>query len=449
MLRTPFSFRGLILAFGLVAAGLPIALIGELGVVHAISSVNDEIASTREGALATAAVLQLQLDEETGIRGYAATGRREMLQPYDTAKFALPERLAALGNAIPPDAPLNARRALSEVHGLNEQWNATVAAPIIAGARDQDARLLRGKAMIDRFRADIRTLSSYFAERYAAGVALRDRAIRTTTIVGTGAIALIALEVVVFGIVVTRMRFELDRERGFVEMLQTAAAVRPIPPPHLAIGSAYRSATRGARIGGDVYDVYRLDDDRTLIVVADVSGKGLSAAVDTTFVRFALRTLAAEGHAADEVVRRFDALYRAANPAPEAFVSLIAAVHDARDATLAYANAGHEAGWIRRHGTVETLSPTGPVVGLGGFAFGRTTTTLRPGEMLVLATDGLTEARDARGRLAGAARVAEWIAASPAAAPQALADDLVDRVRRYARGRIGDDLAILAVEPVA
>lgn len=448
MLRTLFSFRGLILVFGLVAVGLPIALVGQLGIVRTLNAINQDVAQIRQGQLSTAAVFQYQLDEETAIRGFAATGRRIFLEPYLRARAAMPRELADLAAHARGDGSEGEDdRRVDALRKVNAEWLRTVADPILAGAHDQDRLLLHGKVLIDRFRRDIAPIDDHFTRRYHTAIARRDATIRTTAIVSLMAIAVIALEVIVFGAVIARMRYELDRERGFVETLQSAASVRLVAPRHLALGTAYRSATRGARIGGDVYDVYRLDDDRTLIVVADVSGKGLAAAVDTTFVRYAMRALASEDLAPVDVVRRFDDLYRCANGAPESFVTLFAGVHDRRTAALDYVNAGHEACWVRRGDAVEMLPPTGPVVGVGGIAFAAARTTLAEGDILVLATDGLTEARDPQGRFLPIERVTEWIAKAPVQTPQQLVDTLLDLVKRYTRGRITDDLAILAVEP--
>jgi CHASE3 domain sensor protein len=449
VLRTLFSFRGLILVFGLVAVVLPIALVGQLGIVRTLNAINQDVAQIRQGQLSTASVLEYQLDEETAIRGFAATRRRVFLDSYLRARAAMPGALADLAAHSAGDgANGEDDRRVAALRQMNAEWLRTVADPILAGARDQDALLLRGKGLIDRFRRAIVPVNEHFTQRYRAAIARRDATIRTTSIVSLMAIAVIALEVIVFGAVIARMRYELDRERGFVETLQSSASVRLVPPPHLAIGTAYRSATRGARIGGDVYDVYRLDPDRTLVVVADVSGKGLTAAVDTTFVRYALRALASEGLAPAEFVTRFDELYRCANPAPESFVTLFAGVHDRRSGALDYVNAGHEACWVRRGTAASLLPPTGPVVGVGGVPFGVAHTTLAAGEILVLATDGLTEARDPQGRFVSIERVTAWIAQAPSQTPQALVDGLLDVVKRYARGRITDDLAILAVEPL-
>ncbi|MEO7040326.1 MAG: SpoIIE family protein phosphatase [Candidatus Elarobacter sp.] len=453
MLRTLFSFRGLILVFGLVAVGLPVALVAQLGIVRTLTSINFDIGQIRRGQLVAAMLLQDQVDEESGVRGYAATGRRVFLEPYQRAIAALPRSLDALAPLIdePAGASDEQRRALDDLRRVNAEWLRTIA-PIVSGKRHDEALLLQGKTQIDRFRHDLDPITRRFSERYRHDIERRDRTIATTTAVALLAIAVIALEVIVFAIVVARMRFELDRERGFVETLQTAASVRLVSPAHLAVGSVYRSATRGTRIGGDVYDVYRLGADRTLLVVGDVSGKGLAAAVDTTFVRFALRTLASGGIQPHEMVRRFDALYRDANGAPEAFVTMFVGVHDRRTGSLAYANAGHEACWVRRGDGVTILPPTGPIVGLGifeGLHFGLGSTPLAVGDTLVLATDGLTEARDPQRRVVPIEDVTAWIAGADARTPQALVDALLTGVKRYTRGRITDDLAILAVRPLA
>lgn len=449
MARTLLSFRGLILAFGLVALGLPIALVAQLGIARTLTGIDADIAAIREGQFAAADVLELQLDEETGLRGYAASGLRDFLNPYRHGLVELPGRLADLRTQLaryPGDDA--AERAAAELGRLNDDWLTTVAIPVIEAGNDSLRRQVRGLQLVDRFRADMVPIQAAFDRRYRAAIRRRDVTIRRNVIATIAAIAAITLELGVFAIVIARMRRELDRERSFVVTLQNATSGRLVPPHHLAIGTAYRSATRGARVGGDVYDVYRLDDDRTLLVIADISGKGLTAAVDTTFVRYALRTLASEHASAAEVVARFDRLYAAADPAPEAFVTLFAAIHDRRDGSLLYANAGHEACWIRRGtSTLEQLPPTGPVIGLGGMRFTERSAQLGRGDMLVLATDGLTEARDPEGGFVAAERVLEWITQADASTPQRLVDGILAAVRRYVRGRISDDLAVLAVTP--
>ena len=209
------------------------------------------------------------------------------------------------------------------------------------------------------------------------------------------------------------------------------------------------SATRGARVGGDVFDVYRIDPMTAMIVVGDVSGKGIGAAVDTAFVRFGLRAYASESRDPGAIVTRFNALY-AMEQTLEAFVVLFVGVFDAHTGTLTYANCGHEAAYVRRGTDLEHLHPTSPIVGMNpAETFVTATTRIGAHDMLVLATDGLTEARDPQRRFVDIREVERWIATAPDVTPQDLVDNLAARVRRWTRNRTADDLAILAIRPKA
>jgi CHASE3 domain sensor protein len=444
------SIRGLILALALVVVGLPVALIGQLGIARTLNATILEIARIRQGQLALAGVLQLQVDEESAIRGYAATHDKEFLEPYHAALARMPQRMDDLQDRLRDDIDFGADdSAVIQLRVINATWLHEVAEPVAAGKPLDSAHARRGKQLIDSFRSLIVPIERRLDVRYRERVATREATIKLGTLSAIAAIGLIALGVIVFAFVIARMRGELDRDRAVVESLQTAVSARLVPPQHLRIGTAYRSATRGARVGGDVYDVYRLDDDRTLLVVGDVSGKGLTAAVDTMFVRFALRALASESLTPDDIVERFDRLYRDANSAPESFVTLFVGIHDRRDGSLTYVNAGHEACWIRRESTLRMISPTGPIVGLGGFPFAAAATSLGAGDLLILATDGLTEARDPDGGFIPAERLNGWLERADAGDPQRFVDEIASAVTRYTRGKIIDDLALLAVAPAA
>jgi serine phosphatase RsbU (regulator of sigma subunit) len=245
-----------------------------------------------------------------------------------------------------------------------------------------------------------------------------------------------------------RLRSELNRERRVVEVLQRAFAGEMRPTPDLDVATTYVSATRGATVGGDVFDVFPIDDVRTLIALADVSGKGVEAAIDSTFVKYGLRAFASEHTDPATIVARFNALYVRAQRPPEAFVVLFAGIYDRAAGTLAYVNAGHEAAYIRRPNGVEALLPTDPVIGLSGDArFTVVTTALTSADTLFLSTDGLTEARDPSGAFLGDARVRAWLAAAETGSMNELVAAITQRLRRYTRARSRDDLAIVALRP--
>jgi phosphoserine phosphatase RsbU/P len=216
--------------------------------------------------------------------------------------------------------------------------------------------------------------------------------------------------------------------------------------PAMRVGTAYVSAARHAAVGGDLFDVHRIDDRRCLVVVADVSGKGLDAAVDTAFVKFSLRALVEEYHDPSALLRRFNASFIKSVRDETSFVSLFAGVLDVQSLTLRYASAGHSPVYLRRGSTVRQLPVTGPLIGLRREDdFPALEEQLAPHDTLVLATDGFTEARDTAGMMIDDAGAMRIIRDAPQH-PQKLADYIVAAVTRASGGRIADDLALLVIE---
>jgi sigma-B regulation protein RsbU (phosphoserine phosphatase) len=222
--------------------------------------------------------------------------------------------------------------------------------------------------------------------------------------------------------------------------------------PGIAIGSVVLSASPGTTVGGDIVDVFELDARFTMLLVADISGKGLAAAAHAAFVKYTIRTLALEDDGDPAVVlAKFNAMFARANGDFEGFVVLILGIIDSQTGEVRYASAGHEPAFIRRSsGRVTMLEPTGPIVGAAGYSAYRTATlTLDLGDVLVWTTDGMTESRDRRRRLLGCEGLASWIASAPADV-LGIADWLIAALRRRSGDASGDDVAVLAVayEPV-
>jgi serine phosphatase RsbU (regulator of sigma subunit) len=243
-----------------------------------------------------------------------------------------------------------------------------------------------------------------------------------------------------------RLLTRIDRERQIIETLQRAFRTGWDQLPRSRIGTAYISATRDASVGGDLFDIRRLDRDRGLLVVADVSGKGIEAAVNTAFVKYSIRTLALAHQDPAEILAAFNRMFLETIKDPGLFVVAFVGIFDARSLRLTYASAGHAGAFLRRDGHVQLLDVTGPIVGLDrAFVYETRTLDLEPRDLLVLATDGLTEARDRNGKVldeTGAMLLLEKTSTDP----QACADELVSEVRRRSGGRITDDLALLVVE---
>ena len=256
--------------------------------------------------------------------------------------------------------------------------------------------------------------------------------------------ALFAIVALLFAVIVGRLRRRVEEGRSLVERLQRAFISRRRPIPNVDVGSVLISATRGSNVGGDTHDAFTLDAHHAMFLVADVSGKGIDAAVDTALIKYSVRTLFSEERDPGIVLSKFARLYAASAEKPETFVVMFLAVIDLDDGTVRYASAGHEPAWVLLGQDVAMLAPTGPIVGIEDEpAYGTRVFHLRHGDALVVSTDGLTESRDSDGALLGADAVSTWIG-DLSGNGQAMADSIVKRLRRRSRN-ITDDLAILVV----
>jgi len=238
------------------------------------------------------------------------------------------------------------------------------------------------------------------------------------------------------------------RERNIAAQLQDALQP-PLPEwvPGLEIASFTRPALSEAEIGGDFFDIFPLDKGLYAVIIGDVSGKGLAAAAQLALIRNSLRTT----------------LYLSQRPAPAAanlnaivtahellvgFVTAFVGVYDAGTGEITYASCGHEPGLVRRlDGRIEELETTGPPLGVDQAAvYSENTLMLGSGDLLLLYTDGLSEAGPDRLHLLGTSGLSRLLAALPqTAAVQAQAEALVQSVSDYAGGLFRDDVAVLTL----
>lgn len=208
--------------------------------------------------------------------------------------------------------------------------------------------------------------------------------------------------------------------------------------------------TEPARVvGGDYYDFVPLADGRLAVVIADVAGKGLPAALIMPAVKIALRTLAERHADSATLLGELNRIFLDNLP-PASYFTLIYAVFDAGAGRLVYANAGHPPGLrLRASGGADWLAAEGAAVGLldGELRFEAVELATAPGDVFVFYTDGITDATDSAGLEFGEQRVLEAArgaqhgsAASVVAAVHAAADAF--RAEGAARG---DDATVIAV----
>lgn len=203
-------------------------------------------------------------------------------------------------------------------------------------------------------------------------------------------------------------------------------------------------------VGGDFYDCLKLDDGRLFFVVADVSGKGMPAALFMALCKATIKAAAISAGGTPGL-----ALQRAAveieRDNPETFfVTVFAGALDLTSGRLEYCNAGHEPPFTRRVGGQLRRLPTAerPPIGVPEkFPFATATVQLAPGEWLCAVTDGVTEAMDASGALYGVQRLEQVLGSLPAqASPEEITAAVRDDVKRFvAEASASDDLTLLAL----
>lgn len=234
-------------------------------------------------------------------------------------------------------------------------------------------------------------------------------------------------------------------EHDIAQVLQRALIDVRTSIPHLEIAYVYRSAdAMTGSVGGDFCDIFEIDAARVGILVGDVSGKGIGAAVLTSLLKNSIGAYAMDGAGPASSLEKSNRI-AAARTAAWIFATVFLAILDRSTGELRYAGAGHPPLLVRRHDNgVEQFPSGGPI--LGAFETARFTegmTVLVPGDTIVLYTDGITEAR--RGaELYGGDRLLEAIASGDPR-PRKLINAVVEDVTAFARGNLNDDAVMLAV----
>lgn len=240
-----------------------------------------------------------------------------------------------------------------------------------------------------------------------------------------------------------------EAERTIADRLQEALLALPDEVRGVEFAHAYHSATEDARVGGDFYDLFELNHDHVGLVVGDVAGKGLDAAVLTSMVKNTIRAHAAErGKTPGQILELTnEVVYKATTS--EAFVTVFFGILDCRDGRIVYANAGHTTAAITRaDGPTVHLPVTGPLVGaLAEIHVDQGESVMDPHDVLFLYTDGLTEAR--RGKeFYGEGRLFEVLDRAHEGSAADVVREVLDEVLTFGGHSLKDDLAILAVKRV-
>jgi phosphoserine phosphatase RsbU/P len=201
-------------------------------------------------------------------------------------------------------------------------------------------------------------------------------------------------------------------------------------------------------VGGDFYDVLPMRDGRVIIALGDVAGKGSPAALLMALLLAVLRTLVDEELNAPALVERLNVQICRHSP-PSRFITLFYAVYSPATGAMTYVNAGQNPPLIRRRdGRYERLDSTG--VALGMFdksTFAAVETILGPGEMLIMYSDGITEAENPGGQPFEESGLEMVVERHAGQGPAEIGAQVLTSVEAHAnRSRFVDDLTILILK---
>jgi len=257
-----------------------------------------------------------------------------------------------------------------------------------------------------------------------------------------------ALELVLIGASEHAGRARVAQELAIGRRIQLALLPRHFPD---VAGWRFAADYEAAReIGGDLFDTFPLRGrtDQIGLLIADVTGKGIPAALLMADVRALLHAATDNADGPADALARVNRILVAERPT-SLFVTAALLVLDAQTGRLRLASAGHEPPLVvRRAGPIERLEATGPILGaFGDASFEERNAELEPGDALVLYTDGVTDARDRNGVFYGDERLFATLAASAGMAAEAILRSVIDDVRAF-RGDADpfDDLTLLVTE---
>ena len=241
-----------------------------------------------------------------------------------------------------------------------------------------------------------------------------------------------------------------EREHRIADALQ-GALLSDVPDriDGFKFETLYQAAWDEAQVGGDFYDVFAIGTEKIGIVIGDVSGKGLRAAVHVAMAKFSIRSRALFEYGRPAAVLDQVNKVLFADESVEGFVTVFFGILDCRAKTMTYTNAGQSPAvhWDHANGQARMLDSTGPVIGCDSDnIYEQEIVQLHPGDDILLGTDGLYEVRCGDEFLDIDGLFKLYVDMKHSGEDSAAA--LVGRVVDYCRSPLRDDMAVLRVSVV-
>ena len=238
----------------------------------------------------------------------------------------------------------------------------------------------------------------------------------------------------------------MRKEMQVAKTIQASALPCVFPPyPNILEFDIFAQMKTAKQVGGDFYDFFFLDNDHIAFLIADVSGKGIPAAMFMMTAKTTIRSIASSSNAPADILAKANARLAENNEA-DMFVTVWLGILDPKTGILTYANAGHNFPLIKRADkSIEWIrsKPSLVLAAMPEAKYKSFETTLHPGDALILYTDGVTEAVNPALELFGEKRLEESVAKSSGH----FCSDIEADVMKFANGaEQADDMTMLSLK---
>lgn len=250
--------------------------------------------------------------------------------------------------------------------------------------------------------------------------------------------------------VVTAEKERIGTELSWANRIQESMLPHVFPAfPDRKEFEIYASMTPAKEVGGDFYDFFLVDDDHLCMVIADVSGKGVPAALFMMAARIVIANYAMMGNAPSDILKAANSAI-CANNREEMFISVWIGILEISTGKLTASNAGHEYPVIRSNSGVFTTYRDRHSLVVGAMENTRYydyELNLSSGDKLFVYTDGIPEATNRSGKLMGEDRMIDALNTSPDSSPDLIIDNVKEAVNRFADGAEQfDDMTMLCLD---